>query len=305
MSCVILNLKTRNYPASIKEAFYLFIIYHKVNKEGELMRTIWKGAISFGLVNVPIRLSTATSKNNISFRMLHNKCKTPVNMARRCPICNVEVNYDDLVKGYEYEENKFVVIKDEDFDNIPVKSTKTIDIIDFVKIEEIDPIYYIKTYYLSPAEGGEKPYLLLKKALEETRRVAISKITIRNKESLAVVRTMDNLLALETMYFADEVKKAENLSLKELEKKIEISPKEKELAVEIINNLTAEFSPDKYTDEYREELLKVIREKVEGKEIEIPEVVTPENKVLDLMEKLRASVEASERKTPGRKRKAK
>lgn len=266
------------------------------------MRTIWKGAISFGLVNVPIKLSTATTKKNISFRMLHDKCKTPVNMHRHCSVCDVDVDYSELVKGYEYEKNKFVVLKDEDFDNLPVKSTKTIDIIDFVKLEEIDPIYYIKTYYLSPAEGGEKPYLLLKKALEKTEKVAISKITIRNKESLAVVRAMDKTLALETMFFADEIRSTEEINIKGMEEKITLSEKEEELAIEIINNLTAEFMADKYTDDYREELLKIIREKIEGKEVEMPETIATDNKVLDLMERLKASVEASEKKAAREKK---
>lgn len=259
------------------------------------MRTIWKGAISFGLVNLPIRLSTATSKNNIRFRLLHNECNTPVTTKRYCPVCEKEVEYKDLVKGYEYEDNKFVVLRDEDFDNVPVKSTKTIDIVDFVKLEEIDPVYYIKTYYLRPSEGGEKPYLLLKKALVETDKVAIAKITIRKKESLAVIRVMDDALALETMFFADEVKSVDELQISDLEEKIEINEKERELAVEIVNNLTAEFNPEKYDNEYRENLMKIIREKIEGKEVEIPETVTEENKVLDLMEKLKASVEASEK----------
>jgi len=266
------------------------------------MRTIWKGAISFGLVNVPIRLSTATSKKNVSFRMLHDKCKTPVNMVRHCSVCDVDVEYSELVKGYEYEDNKFVVLKDEDFDNIPIKSTKTIDIVDFVKLEEIDPVYYIKTYYLSPAEGGEKPYLLLKKALNQTKKVAISKITIRSKESLAVVRVMNNTLVLETMYFADEVKSAAELNIELMEDKLELNEKEEKLAVEIVNNLTAEFKPEKYDDQYREELMKIIREKIEGKEVEIPELAAPENKVLDLMERLKASVEASEKKAASQKK---
>ncbi|MFW6022793.1 MAG: Ku protein [Halanaerobiaceae bacterium] len=265
------------------------------------MRTIWKGAISFGLVNVPIRLSTATSKKNVNFRLLHNKCKTPVNMVRHCSVCDEDVEYHDLVKGYEYEDSKYVVLKDEDFDNIPIKSTKTIDIVDFVKLDEIDPIYYIKTYYLTPAEGGEKPYLLLKKALSETQKVAISKITIRSKESLAVVRVLGDVLALETMYFADEVKAVEDISIKNMESKVKLNDKEETLAVEIVNNLTAEFSPEKYTDEYREELLKIIREKIDGEDIEIPKMTAPENKVLDLMERLKASVEASEKKQKKKK----
>ncbi len=266
------------------------------------MRTIWKGAISFGLVNVPIRLSTATSKKNVSFRMLHEKCKNPVNMVRHCSACDVDVEYSELVKGYEYEDNKFVILKDEDFDNIPIKSTKTIDIVDFVKLEEIDPVYYIKTYYLSPAQGGEKPYLLLKKALDETKKVAISKITIRNKESLAVVRVMNNTLALETMFFADEVKSSADLNIEMMEDKLELNEKEEKLAIEIVNNLTAEFKPEKYDDQYREELMKIIREKIDGKEVEIPDVATPENKVLDLMERLKASVEASEKKASSQKK---
>ncbi len=261
------------------------------------MRTIWKGAISFGLVNIPIRLATATNKNNIKFRMLHKECKTPVDMVRHCPVCNTKVEYDSLARGYEYEDNKFVVLQDEDFDNIPIKSTRTIDIVDFVKLEEIDPIYYIKTYYLGPAEGGEKPYLLLKKALEKTNKVAISKITIRNKESLAVIRVISDVLALETMYFADEVRSAEDLNVERFEEKVNISAKEEELAIEIIDNLTDKFEPEKYTDEYREELMKIIRGKIEGKEIEVPEAVRTENKILDLMDKLKASVEASEKKT--------
>jgi DNA end-binding protein Ku len=270
------------------------------------MRTIWKGAISFGLVNIPIRLATATNKKNIKFRMLHKECKTPVDMVRYCPVCDTKVEYDDLVRGYEYEDNKYVVLHDEDFDNIPVKSTKTIDIVDFVKLEEIDPVYYIKTYYLGPAEGGEKPYLLLKRALEKTNKVAISKITIRNKESLAVIRVMEDVLTLETMYFADEVRTAEGLDIKNLEEKVKISTKEEELAIEIVNNLTDKFEPEKYTDEYREELMKIIRGKIEGKDdVEIPEVDRTENKILDLMEKLRASVEASEKQAREEKKEKK
>ena len=262
-----------------------------------VLRTIWKGSISFGLVNIPIRLATATNKNNPKFRLLHQECNTPVNTVRYCPKCNQQLEYEQLVKGYEYEDNRFVILKDEDFDNIPIKSTKTIDIVDFVSLKEIDPIYYIKTYYLSPAPGGEKPYLLLRKSMEETNKVAITKITLRNKESLAVIRVLNDVLALETMYFSDEVKSTEEFDMENLENKVIINEKEEKLAIDIINNLTTEFEPDKYTDEYREALLNVIRNKIEGKEVEIPEKVTDENKVLDLMEKLRASVEASAKGT--------
>ncbi len=259
------------------------------------MRAIWKGAINFGLINIPIKLMTATRKNNVKFRHLHKECNTPVKMKRYCPNCEREVEYDELVKGYEYEENKFVILKDEDFDNIPVKSTKTIDIVDFVRLAEIDPVYYIKTYYLRPAEGGEKPYLLLKNSMEKADKVAITRITIRNKESLAVVRVLDELLALETMFFADEVKSTQELHLADLGEKIEIGSKEKEMATEIINNLTAHFEPEKYENRYREELMKIIRNKIEGQEVEAPAVEPAEKKVVDLMDKLKASVESTEK----------
>ncbi len=267
------------------------------------MRAIWKGAISFGLVNVPIKLMTATRKNNVKFRYLHVECNTPVKNKRYCPKCGREVEYNELVKGYEYEDNRYVILKDDDFDNIPVKSTKTIDIIDFVKLEEIDPVYYIKTYYLQPAAGGEKPYLLLKNAMDSNDRVAISKITIRKRESLAVIRVLDNLLALETMYFADEVNSTADIAINDIEKKIKISEKEEKLAEDIIDNLTAKFDPDKYDNKYREELMKIIRKKIEGEEIETPEVITREEKVINLMEKLKASVEATEKKQKARKEK--
>ena len=176
---------------------------------------------------------------------------------------------------------------------------------DFVSLKEIDPIYYIKTYYLSPAPGGEKPYLLLRKSMEETNKVAITKITLRNKESLAVIRVLNDVLALETMYFSDEVKSTEEFDMENLQNKVIINEKEEKLAVDIINNLTTEFEPEKYTDEYREALLNIIRSRIEGKEVEIPEEVNDENKVLDLMEKLRASVEASAQETAKKKTKKK
>ncbi|MFW5976732.1 MAG: Ku protein [Bacillota bacterium] len=266
------------------------------------MRTIWKGAINFGLVNIPIKLKTATTKKNISFRNLHAKCNTPVKMKRYCPTCEEEVSYDEIVKGYEYEKNKFVILDDEDFDNIPVKSTRTIDIVNFVKLNQIDPIYYIKTYYLEPAKGGEKPYLLLKNSLDSTDKVAISRITIRSKESLAVIRVMEETLALETMFFAEEVRSPEELPIKDIENKIQIKPDEEKLAVEIINNLTDEFEPEKYENQYKEELMQIIRNKIEGEEVEVPDIEEQDRKVIDLMEKLKASVEASEKREEQKKR---
>ncbi|MFW6271191.1 MAG: Ku protein, partial [Bacillota bacterium] len=200
-----------------------------------------------------------------------------------------------------YEDNKFVVLQDEDFDNIPVKSSKTIDIVNFVKLKEIDPVYYIKTYYLQPAEGGEKPYLLLKNSLASTNKVAVSRITIRTRESLAVIRVLEDVLALETMFFAEEVRSVEEVPGQNLNEKIEIKEQEQELAVEIINNLTDRFEPEKYENKYKEELMQIIRSKIEGEEVEIPEIEEQDRKVVDLMEKLKASIQASEEKEKSEK----
>lgn len=255
---------------------------------------MWKGAISFGLVNIPVRLVTATKKNNIRFRYLHAECKSPIKQKRYCPVCEKDVDNEELLKGYEYEKERFVVLRDEDFDNLPVKSTRVIEIVDFVSLAEIDPVYYLKTYYLEPAQGGEKPYFLLKNSLDETNRVAISKIAIRKRESLAVVRTFEEGLALETMYFGDEVRSNQEMKLEDRKSKITISEKEEELAIDIINNLTATFEPQKYENDYREALLKIIRAKIEGEEVEEPAPKVEDNRVVDLMEKLRASVEQAE-----------
>lgn len=257
------------------------------------MRTLWKGSISFGLVNVPIKMYSATQKDSLHFKQLHDACHTPVTYQKFCPKCEQTVSHENLVKGYEYEKGKYVVLQDEDFDNIPVASTRTIDIVDFVDLEEIDPIYFSKSYYLSPHEGGEKAYILLSQAMRETNKVAIAKITIRNKESLACIRVLrDETICLETIFYPAEVRSSADLKINDLIKKISINSNELKMAKELINNLSSEFAPDKYTDEYREELLKIIRRKVEGQDVKIPERMVS-GKVVDLMEALRASLETA------------
>lgn len=258
------------------------------------MRTIWKGSISFGLVNVPIKMYTATSKESISFRQLHTECNTPITYQKYCPKCDEVVAADKIVKGYEYEKGKFVVLKDEDFDNIPVSSTRTIDIVDFVNLSDIDPIYYSKSYFLSPSEGGEKAYILLSQAMRDTSKVAVAKITVRNKESLACIRVLENgAICLETMFFPAEVRDSADLKVGDLVKKINVSEAELNMAKDLISNLSTEFKPEKYNDEYREEMLKIIRQKIEGEEIQIPERMVS-GKVVDLMDALRASLEMAQ-----------
>ncbi len=273
------------------------------------MQTIWKGSISFGLLNVPVRMSAATARENIRFRTLHKECHTPLVQKRFCPQCDREVEYQDTVRGYEYEDNRFVLISDDDLETIPVASTKAIEIVDFIKLEEVDPVYYDKTYYLRPGDGGEKPYLILRNAMHETGRVAVAKVTIRQKEHLALVRILHNALAVETMFFPDEVRNIDELGIAKLEEKIQIRKEESDMAVKLVENLTSEFSPTKYTDQYKEELLKLIRSKIDGEEIKEVTPLAPKPQVLDLMEKLRASVEAtkdeakSSKKPPVPKRK--
>jgi len=267
------------------------------------MQTIWKGSISFGLLNVPVRMSVATARENIRFRTLHKECHTPLTQKRVCPNCNQEVEYENTVRGYEYEDNKFVIISDEDLESIPVRSTKTIEIVDFIKLEEVDPIYYDKTYYLRPGDGGEKPYLILRDAMHKTGRVAMAKVTIRQKEHLALIRIIDNALAIETMFFPNEVRSMEELGIDKLETNIQIRSEENEMAIKLVENLTAEFNPQKYTDDYREELLKMIRNKIDGEEIKEVATSEPRPQVLDLMEKLRASVEATKKEEKVAKRK--
>ena len=258
------------------------------------MQTVWKGAISFGLLNVPVKMGSATQKESISFRQLHKECNTPINQKRFCSKCNREVAYEEIVKGFEYEPGKFVLVTNEELDALPIKSAKYIDIVDFIRIEEVDPVYFDKTYYLWPEKGGEKPYVILRDAMRETGRVAVAKVTMREKEHLCLIRLIGDALCVAMMFFADEIRDTAELGLTQLSQSVTVRPEEMRMAVQLVENLTAEFQPTKYHDAYREELLKLIRAKVEGREFVEPEAVeAPTGNVIDLMERLRQSVEAT------------
>jgi DNA end-binding protein Ku len=265
------------------------------------MRTLWRGAISFGLVSIPIRVYTATEEKTLKFNQLHEKDHGRIKYKRVCATDGEEVPYDEIVKGFEYEKDRYVILSDDELDSVPVESTRTIDIAQFVDRSEIDPIYYKKTYYLGPEEAGVKAYQLLRDALREGDRVGIAKVSFRDKEHLAAVRLMDDVLVLDTMFWPDEVREAE---FPELEKKPKVSDKELQMATSLIENLTEPFKPDAYTDEYREALLDIVEKKVEGEEIEVIEAPEP-TKVVDLMEALRASVEQTKTKKPAAKSSAK
>lgn len=256
------------------------------------MRSLWKGAISFGLVNIPVKLYAATERKDLKFNYLHETCHTPIRYRKWCPSCDREVGAEEIVWGYEYEKGKYVVLRDEDFERVPLSTTKTIDIIDFVNLEEIDPIFFDKTYYLEPAEGGFKAYSLLRRAMEETGRVAVAKVVIRTKESLAAIRVYrGSALAMETMFFPDEVRSAEELA--GINEEPRLHDNEIKMAVSLIGSLSGHFEATRYENEYRKALRALVEEKIAGREV--AEVTAPETtKVVDLMEALRASIRLAE-----------
>lgn len=256
------------------------------------MRTLWRGAISFGLVNIPVRLYTATEHRDLKFSFLHAECKTPIRYRKYCPTCDREVEMDEIVRGYEYEKGQFVVMNEEDFEQVPVATTRTVDIVDFVNLAEIDPIYFDKTYFLEPGEGGAKAYALLRQAMTENGRIALAKVAIRSKETLAAIRVYDNrLLALETMFWPDEIRSYGELQ--GIGGEPDLHEKEVQMAEMLISNLATDFQPERYTDEYRQAMLDIIRSRIEGQEVYRVEAPRPE-KVVDLMEALRASVKLAE-----------
>jgi DNA end-binding protein Ku len=260
-----------------------------IRVEGEfILRAMWKGFLSFGLVNIPVRLFAATEKKDLKFRYLHAPCHTPLEYQKVCMTCKKDVPWEEIVKGYEYEKDHFVVLTEEEIRAAAGERERLIEITDFVKIEEIDPVFFQNSYYLAPDGTVNKPYVLLRKAMLETGRIAVARITLRTKESMAVVRTYRDILSLSTIFFPDEVRSPQELP--DLPRGIEIRGKELDMAKELIENLATAFEPGKYHDIYREKLLEVIQARVEGKEVSV--APSPEReKVVDLLEALQASVE--------------
>ena len=262
------------------------------------MKTMWKGAISFGLVSIPVRVFTATEEKTLKFNQLHEKDHGRIRYKRVCSKDGEEVPYDQIVSGYEYDKDRYVVLEDEDFDAIPVESSRTIDIAQFVDADEIDPLLFKKSYYLAPEETGVKAYALLREALSDDGRVGIAKVSFRDKEHLATIRVHDNVLVLETMYWPDEIREP---AFEELEKETKVRPQEAQMAKSLVDNLTDEWNPDEFKDEYREALLGIVEKKVAGEEIEVIEAPEP-TKVLDLMEALKQSVESTKKEKRPAKR---
>jgi len=266
-------------------------------------RALWKGSLAFGLVNIPVELHTAVRDHRPRFRMLHAKDNSPIQFSRVCAREGKPVAWEDLVKGYEYSKGKFVVLTKEDFKTAAVEKTKTVDIIDFVDAEEIDDRFFETPYYLVPATSGERAYALLREAMRETKRIGIAKFILRDALHLAAVEVIDDAIVLTLMRFADELVDIEQLSLPG---DIAVRKQELEIAKALVNNLNAPWDPSKYTDEYRDNLMRIIEGKMKGKTVELASREEPrEGKVIDLMERLRASLAQTASKSAGRKPKAK
>ena len=256
-----------------------------------MARAIWKGSISFGLVNIPIALYPATRSEELKFRLLRTSDLSPVNYKRVAEKDGKEVSWEQIVKGYEYEKGKYVVLKDEDFQRVDLEATQTVDIKDFVDQEEIDPMFFYKPYYLEPQKGGDKAYALLRDSLKDTDKVGVAKVVIKTRQYLAGVKPEDGVLVLELMHFADELADSEKLHLP---KKMEVGKREMNMAKSLIDSMASKWEPDKYKDDYREALMDVIEEKVEagGKEIEEkPRKAPKPTKVIDLVSVLQKSLE--------------
>jgi DNA end-binding protein Ku len=271
------------------------------------MRPIWKGSISFGLVNIPIALYPATRREELNFKLLRKSDLSPINYKRVAEKDGKEVPWDQIVKGYEYEKGNYVILKDEDFQRVDIEATQTVDIQDFVEQEEIDPIFFYKPYYLEPQKGGDKAYVLLRESLKETGKVGIAKVVIKTRQYLAGVKPEESVLVLELMHFIDELADPNQLHVP---KKLEVGKREMDMAKALIGSMSSKWNPQKYHDDYREAVMKVIEEKVEhgGEEIEEkPKKAPKPTKVIDLVSVLQQSLDKAggSKKTAGRKRPAK
>src|SRR6266571_2302853 len=263
------------------------------------MRAIWKGSISFGLVNIPIALYPATRREELRFRLLRKSDLSPVNYKRVAEKDGKEVPWEQIVKGYEYEKGKYVVLRDEDFQRVDLEATQTVDIQDFVHQEEIDPMFFYKPYYLEPQKGGDKAYALLRDALEKSKKVGIAKVVIKTRQYLAGVKAEDGVLVLELMHFAEELADSGELHVP---RKLDPGKRELDMAKALVDSMSSKWDPEKYRDDYRDALMEVIEEKVEsgGKKIEEkPKQKKASTKVIDLVAVLQESLA----KTEGTKKK--
>jgi DNA end-binding protein Ku len=271
----------------------------------ESMRPLWKGAITFGLISIPVRLYSAIDEKRVKFHLLHETDGGRIRYKRECSKCGQEVSWDDIARGYEFEKDRYVMFNDEELEGAQVDSIKSIDVVAYVPLEEIDPIYLNRTYYVAPEASGLKAYRLLAGALEAEGQVGIAKITLREKEHLSTIRLMEDTFVLETMHWPDEIRRPE---FEELGKEVEVRDGEVEMARQLIQQLSGSFKPEEFVDEYRQKLEELAQKKIEGEEVTVaapPEEEAP-GEVVDLMEALKVSVEeAKKRKAAPRQKKRK
>ncbi|MEO3805748.1 Ku protein [Nonomuraea sp. B1E8] len=260
------------------------------------MRSIWKGAISFGLVTIPVKLYSATEQKDVTFHQVHREDGGRIRYKRVCTVDGEEVPYADIAKGYELATGEVVVLTDEDFEDLPLSSSRRIDVLQFAPADQIDPIYFAKSYYLEPDAQGAKPYVLLRDALESSGQVAVVKVALRQRESLATLRVRDGIFVLETMLWPDEIRTPD---FPFLEEDIEVRAQELKMAESLITTMESDFDPSEYHDTYREALQQVIEAKVAGKEVVAAREEEEAGPAVDLMAALRASVEAAKKEREG------
>jgi DNA end-binding protein Ku len=253
------------------------------------MRTIWNGSISFGLVNIPIGLALATQRDDVSFRTLHRECGTPIKQKRWCPFHEREVEADELVKGWEVAKGEFVMVEESDLESVALQRSQSIEILRFVSLEDVDPVYFDRTYYLAPAsaDAQRRPYVLLLRAMQETGMAAVGKFVLWGKENLCLIRAQGEALALELLFFADDVRSKSEIE--EAVEATELKDAELQLAGQVINSLAGDWNPEDFENEYRRDLRAMLDAKLAGEQIKRPEPVA-ETPVIDLMEALRRSV---------------
>src|SRR5947208_3391111 len=258
------------------------------------MRAIWKGSISFSLVNIPIALYPAIGREELNFRLLRKSDLSPINYKRVAEADGKEVPWEQIVKGYEYEKGKFVVLKDEDFRRVDIEATQTVDIIDFVELDEIDPIFFDKPYYLEPQKAGAKAYALLRESLKRAGKVGIAKVVIKTRQHLAAVKPEEEALVLELMHFSEELVEPSAL---QIPGSVNLGSKELEMASELVGRMTDHWKPDKFSDEYRQAVLDLIHKKIESGGETPAEAASPKrpsSKVIDLVSVLQQSLQQAE-----------
>src|SRR5262245_54427488 len=261
------------------------------------MRTIWNGSINFGLVNIPIGLAVAQQRKDVSFRTLHRECGTPIKQKRWCPFHERDVEADELVKGWEFAKGQFVLVEESDLEAVALQRSQSIDILRFVPIEQVDPVYFDRAYYLAPAdaEAQRRPYVLLLRAMQDAKMAAVGKFVLWGKENLCLIRPLGDSLALETLYYAEDVRARDEID--EAVSEMDVKGPELEMAQQLVESLVGEFDPEEYENEYRNDLRAMLEAKLEGKEIVAPEP-PKEAPVVDLMEALKQSVAQARKDKP-------